>query len=57
MRMPKFDSPLDDALDDFRLAMHELPKHARVHLSNGLNKLTKHVHDLEQRVAALEADN
>lgn len=47
---PVFVSPLDDVLDDFRLAFEDLPHEARIHLINGLSKLVAHVRHLEGRV-------
>ena len=56
MNEPQFDSPLDDALDDFRLSMEAGAsyKDARQHLTIGLGKLVQYTRDLEARVAALE---
>lgn len=56
MTKPEFDSPLDDALDDFRLSWNAASDHKmfRSHLTTGLEKLVEYTRELEERVKILE---
>ena len=56
MSEPQFDTPLDDALDDFRLSMEAASDHKlfRIHLLTGLGKLVEYTRELEARVQHLE---
>ena len=58
MNEPQFDSPLDDALDDFQLAIEATGDHkmARRYLVTGMRKLVEYTRALEARVAVLEKD-
>lgn len=56
MTTQHFDSPLDDALNEFRLSLdaESDQKLFRKHLVIGLKKLVEHTRELEARLAALE---
>lgn len=56
MNEPQFDSPLDDALDDFRLWFESATgqKGHRMHMADAFQKLVAYTRELEARVQALE---